>query len=119
MMHLSPAHFGTPKTSWPAVLTDFLFSFCKALYNRLVPSVSGVRKFSDIQIRRLQVSSLVSHWFLILFHLLIVYAGRDRLQKPSCCPVGHSAGIYFLHKMQKCGSPLSSANSEMQPQGEE
>uniref|UniRef100_A0A8C0FE01 C-1-tetrahydrofolate synthase, cytoplasmic n=1 Tax=Bubo bubo TaxID=30461 RepID=A0A8C0FE01_BUBBB len=26
----------------------------QALYNRLVPSVSGVRKFSDIQIRRLQ-----------------------------------------------------------------
>lgn len=30
--------------------------FFKALFNRLVPSVNGVRKFSDIQIRRLWVS---------------------------------------------------------------
>ncbi|KAF3831083.1 hypothetical protein GH733_002321 [Mirounga leonina] len=28
----------------------------KALFNRLVPSVNGVRKFSDIQIRRLQIN---------------------------------------------------------------
>ena len=36
--------------------------FFKALFNRLVPSVNGVRKFSDIQIRRLWVSL-----FLVLF----------------------------------------------------
>ena len=36
--------------------------FFKALFNRLVPSVNGVRKFSDIQIRRLRVSL-----FIILF----------------------------------------------------
>uniref|UniRef100_A0A2K5KB24 C-1-tetrahydrofolate synthase, cytoplasmic n=1 Tax=Colobus angolensis palliatus TaxID=336983 RepID=A0A2K5KB24_COLAP len=37
----------------------------KALFNRLVPSVNGVRKFSDIQIRRLKVSFFSSTFFIL------------------------------------------------------
>ena len=40
----------------PFHLKALLLLFFKALFNRLVPSVNGVRKFSDIQIRRLRVS---------------------------------------------------------------
>lgn len=43
-------------------LKTLVLLFFKALFNRLVPSVNGVRKFSDIQIRRLRVSL-----FLVLF----------------------------------------------------
>ena len=48
---------------WRSSLLKALFLlFSKALFNRLVPSVNGVRKFSDIQIRRLRVSFSLVHF---------------------------------------------------------
>ncbi|XP_022426094.1 C-1-tetrahydrofolate synthase, cytoplasmic isoform X2 [Delphinapterus leucas] len=59
----------------------------KALFNRLVPSVNGVRKFSDIQIRRLRL------WDLRSRDLSMATAPLTRLELERRSSVSWSPGI--------------------------